>query len=128
MLANIRGFMTDAIKVEKIRLQKPKAKPKTNVKSLKEKLRRLNVMYMAGGKTDEEYVAETKALNEAIAKAENEVIEETGPNIDYLNELLNSDFETLYATFSDEEKQVFWTKLIREIRLDGRDIKEIVFF
>ena len=128
MLANIRGHMTDAIKVEKIRLQKPKAKPKTNVKSLKEKLRRLNVMYMAGGKTDEEYVAETKALNEAIAKAENEVIEETGPNIDYLNELLNSDFETLYATFSDEEKQVFWTKLIRDIRLNGRDIKEIVFF
>ena len=128
MLANIRQYMTDAIEVERIRLRKPKVKPKTNVKSLQEKLRRLNVMYMAGGKTDEEYIAETKALNEAIAKAQNEVVEETGPNINYLNELLNSDFETLYATFTDEEKQIFWTKLIKEIKLDGRDIKEIVFF
>lgn len=128
MLANIRQHMTDAIAAEKVRLREPKAKPKSDVKSLKEKLRRLNVMYMAGGKTDEEYVAETKALNEALTKAENEVIEETGPNIDYMNELLNSDFETLYATFSDEEKQVFWTKLIKEIKLDGRDVKDVVFF
>ena len=128
LLENIRRYMTDAIEIEEIRLLQPKAKPKNNIKGLKEKLRRLNVMYMAGGKTDEEYIKETKELNDAINKAENEDDVNTGPNIEFLKKTLNSDFETLYAAFDDEEKQMFWTKLIKEIRLDGNKIKDVIFF
>jgi DNA invertase Pin-like site-specific DNA recombinase len=128
MMANIKKYMTDAIKLEELRQANPRPKPKNNVKALKEKLRRLNVMYMAGGKTDEEYVAETKALNAALTRAENNVIENTGPNIKYLKEVLNSDFETLYKTFDDEEKQEFWTRLIKEIKLDNNKVKEVIFF
>ena len=128
LMANIKKYMTDAIKLEEIRQASPRPKPKNNVKSLKEKLRRLNVMYMAGGKTDEEYVAETKALNAALTRAENNVVENTGPNIKYLKEVLNSDFETVYKTFNDEEKQEFWTRLIKEIKLENNRVKEIIFF
>lgn len=128
LLKNIRQYMKDTIKVEEVRLTQPKPKRKNNAKALKEQLRKLNVMYMAGGKTDDEYVAETKKLKAAIDKAENEEVESTGPNITFLKETLNSDFETLYKAFDDEEKQEFWTRLLREIQLEGNKIKRVVFF
>ena len=128
MLANINRYMKDAIEVEELRPHQVKPKRKSNVAGLKEKLRRLNVSYMAGGKTDEEYIKEVKELNAAIEKAENESVEPVGPNIEFIKETLESDFETLYATFTDEEKQQFWTRLIKQIVLDGNQVKHVIFF
>ena len=90
MLRNIKQYIKKAIALEELQHNKPKPKPKNNVKAIKEKMRRLNVMYMAGGKTDEEYVAETKALNAQLNRAEKEQENDVSrPNIDQLKELLN---------------------------------------
>lgn len=126
LLSRLDEFADKAIKAEVKRL-KSKPKPKTDISKLNEKLRRLNVMYMAGNKTDEEYIAETKELKELIAKAEDER-PAAGPNITQIQELMESDFRSTYATLTEEEKQEFWTRLIKEIRLDGRTIKEVIFF
>ena len=51
-----------------------------------------------------------------------------GPNVDQIQGLLSSDFKDTYATFTDEEKQIFWTRLIKEIKLKDRAIDDVVFF
>lgn len=126
LLKRIDEFANKAIKAEVKRVN-AKPKPKTDVNKLKEKLRRLNVMYMAGNKTDEEYIAETKALKDLILKAEDEQ-STPGPNVQQIEGLLSSDFKKTYATFTDEEKQIFWTRLIKEIKLRDRVIDDVVFF
>lgn len=105
---------------------KPKPKPKTNIKALKERLRRLNVTYMAGNKTDEEYLKEDAEIKALITKAENDAPPKER-DVAPLIELLESDFISIYITFTDEEKQRFWLNLIKEIKLDGKKVKEVIF-
>ena len=81
---------------------KPKAKPKTNLRALKERLRRLNVTYMAGNKTDEEYLKEDAEIKALIKKAEEEIPPEVNRDLTPLKELLETDFRTLYKTFDQE--------------------------
>ena len=126
LLNRIDEFANKAIKAEVVRM-KAKPKPKTDTSKLKEKLRRVNIAYMAGNFTDEEYIAETKALKDLIMKAEAEA-PQAGPNISQIQELLTSDFKSTYEAFTEEEKQTFWTRLIKEIHLDGREINDVVFF
>lgn len=110
--------------------KKEKKKPKKNSAKLREKLRRTNVSFIAGNMTDEEYLAETKALNEAIKAAEElEVNTDSDRDVDYLKHLRNQDFRTIYESLEKEEKQRFWRTLIKEIHVtnDGK-IKDVEFF
>ena len=128
MLESIGEYMRKTIEVEELQLEKPKPKRKSNVSTIRENIRKLNVMYQAGGKTDQEYLKELKELQEEMKRAETEVEESTGPNINELKNMLNSEFETAYQTFDDEEKQVFWTRLIKEIKLEGKTVVDVKFF
>jgi hypothetical protein len=71
LLANIKEkldkFIFD-IEVEKGQITRPK--PKCDKAKIAEKIRRLNVVYMAGGKTDAEYTAEMADYNRLLAEAE----------------------------------------------------------
>lgn len=120
-------YLREEIAAAEIELAKPRPKPKTNIKELKEKQRRLTVAYMAGNKTDEEYLQEDAELKSLIAKAEKTAPPEPR-NIQPLKDLLESDFKSIYESLTEEEKQLFWTKLIKEIKLDGKQIKRVVFF
>lgn len=119
------------VEIERIETEKaqPKIKPKTNINSLKEQLRRLEVVYMAGNKSDEEYIKEQRELKEAIEKAE----KQEGPNIvsddslKMLKEALDRDVKNIYETLDDEDKRAFWRHLIKEIHVDGNDIVSVVF-
>ena len=127
MLKDLDKHLRNAIAKAEIDLTKPKPKSAINIKALKEKQRRLTVAYMAGNITDEAYLQEDNELKTLIAKAE-----QTAPpepkDITPLKELLTTDFKSLYEGFTDEDKQVFWTRLIKEIKLDGRNISEVIFF
>lgn len=120
-------FLRDEIALAEIELSKPKPKPSVDVKALKEKQRRLTVAYMAGNKSDDEYLQEDRELKVLIEKAEKTAPPEPR-NIEPLKELLNSDFRSLYEGLIEEEKQLFWAKLIQEIKLDGKTIKRVIFF
>lgn len=126
MLNNLDKYLANAITKAEIENTKPRPKPKVDIKGLKEKQRRLTVTYMAGNKTDEEYLKEDAELKALIAKAE-----QTAPSkpkdTSSLKELLESDFKTLYLTFNDEDKQLFWTRLIKEIKLKGKDVDDVLF-
>jgi hypothetical protein len=62
-----------------------------------------------------------------IAQAES--VEPTNPkDITPLKELLETDIESIYITFTDEEKQRFWQSLVKEIIMDGKQVDKVIFF
>ena len=121
LLANLKDELEKAILEVELEKTKPKPKPKTNIPKLKEKMRRLNVMYMAGNKSDEEYLKEDAELKALIAKAESEA-PPPEKDVDALKELLKTDFKATYKTFDQEEKRRFWRGIIKEIKFDGKTI------
>ena len=97
LLKNIRPLMEKEISEHELEKAKPKKKPKSKLPALKEKLRRLNVMYLAGNMPDEEYLKEDAELKAQIAKAESE-LPPPERDITPLQELLKTNFEEIYKT------------------------------
>lgn len=127
LLSRLGEFVEGEIARVELEQAKPRPKPKNNVKSLKEKQRRLTVAYMAGNISDAEYLRDDAELKVLIAKAEADA---PPPERDIapLKELLETDFSSIYETMNDEEKQRFWQGLIKEIKLDGKKIVDVIFF
>lgn len=116
--------------IEKIEVAKkqPQAKPKTDIKVLKEQLRRLNVRYMAGNIDDDEYLQTQKDIKDAIKKAEAEEPENIADkDASVLNYVIDNDIRTMYETLDDEDKRAFWRYIIKEIHVDGNEIVSVDF-
>ena len=130
LLARLDDFMLDTIAEVEIEAKEPKNKSvvEKKIKSLKEQLRRLNIVYMAGNKSDEDYFKEDAEIKVALSKAEKEYELNKPRNVDHLRELLETDFRTMYAGLEPEEKQEFWQDLIKEIKLDGKTVTRVVFY
>ena len=127
LLNNLAEYMENEIARVELEHAKPKPKPKNDAKKLKEKQRRLTVAYMAGNIPDDQYLKEDAELKAMIAKAESEAPEKP-KDLAPLKEVLESDFVSIYETFTEEGKQRFWQGLIDEIVLDGKKIKDVKFF
>jgi DNA invertase Pin-like site-specific DNA recombinase len=127
LLARLNEFLAAEIAAVTLEQKKPKVKPKNNVKALKDRLRRLTVAYMAGNVPDDEYLKEDAELKAAIAKAE---LDAPPPprDITPLMDLLETDFQSVYTTLTEEGKQRFWQGLIKEIKLEGKHVKDVIFF
>lgn len=127
LLARLDEFLRGEIARIEAEQTKPKPKPKVNVKALKERHRRLTVAYRIGNVSDDEYIKEDAELKALIAKAENEKPPEP-KNPEPLKALLETDFVGVYKTLNEEERQRFWQNLIQEIKLEGKHIKDVIFF
>ena len=127
LLAQLDKFLRDEIARVELEQAKPKPKPKTDIKALKEKQRRLTVAYMAGNIADAEYLQQDAELKALITKAEAAAPPEPR-DITPLKELLETDFVSIYETLTEEERQRFWQGLIEEIKMDGKTIKQVIFF
>ena len=123
-IAHLINLEIEAVEAEK---RKPKAKPKTNIASLKEQLRRLNVMYMAGNKPDNEYLQESASLKELIAKAENDA-PPPERDLTHLKAFLTTDFRERYESLSPEDRRRLWRSIIKEIQVEKTDVKRVIFF
>ena len=129
LLDNLDRLMQDEIARVEIERTKPKKKPKSDVPALREKLRRLEVVYMAGNKTDAEYLEETAEIKEQIKKAEIAILEEPEEtDIDALRATLETDFRGIYETLDPEDKRRFWRGLIKEIHIKGNNVQSVDFF
>ena len=130
LMERLDEFMRDTIAEVEIKANNPKNKTdaERRIKNLKEQLRRLNVMYMAGNKSDDEYFKEDAEIKLALAKAEKELEISKPRNVDHLKKLLETDFRTTYSTLTSEEKQEFWQDLIKEIKLEEKMISKVLFF
>lgn len=126
LLEHMRERLEEEVARVELEKKKPRPKPKTNINALKENLRRLEVVYRAGNKSDEDYLREQKELNTAIKKAENETPTNPGnKDLTYIKSVLETDFVSVYETLDDEEKRRFWRSLIKEIHVIGNDIVSI---
>ena len=123
LLENLESMIGREIAKVEIEKAKEKKKPKKQSVKLREQLRRVNVSFIAGNMTDEEYLADTKMLNDQIKKAEAEEQNEVAAkNVEHLKELLSTDFRSIYDMLGKEDKQRFWRTLIKEIHVtdDGK--------
>ena len=130
LLERLDEFMLNTIAEVEVEAKAPKNKSTVDkkIKSLKEQLRRLNIVYMAGNKSDEEYFKEDAEIKVALSKAEKEYEMNKPRNVDHLKKLLETDFRTMYANLTPEEKQEFWQDLIKEIKLDNKVVTNVVFY
>lgn len=131
---NIEKFLLDNLEdllkgeIAKVEIEKKKKSPKrkTNVSALKEKLRRLEVIYMTGNKSDEEYITEAKQINDDIKKAESETRNAADDrDLTNIKEILSTDFKSIYNTLSPEDKRRFWRTLIKRIYIDGNRVERV---
>jgi epoxyqueuosine reductase QueG len=128
LLKNVETKLSEYIIATEAEEKKPKAKPKKDpVKIAEEKLRRLNVMYMAGNKPDEEYLKESAILNEEIKKARIDKCEIVPKDLTKLKEFLASDFTSIYTSLSREDKRQLWRSIIKEIHFEGNNPVSVDF-
>lgn len=126
LMKNLRELLEKEIYNAELEKAKPKKKTRSKLPALKERLRRLNVMYMAGNVSDDDYLKEDAELKALIAKAENEA-PPPERDVEPLREILNVDFEKIYLTFTQEEKRRFWRGIVKEIVFDGKAIVDVKF-
>lgn len=120
LLANLDSLMADEVARVSLERAKPKKKPKVNVANLREQLRRLNVAYRAGNMSDDEYLAESKEINQMIVKAEKEVEADPGEkDLSALKVVMEMDFRSIYQDLNEEDKRRFWRSIINSINLDA---------
>jgi DNA invertase Pin-like site-specific DNA recombinase len=119
LLENLDELMRDEVARVNLERAKPRRKPKTDVSKLREKLRRLNVAYMAGNMDDNEYISETKELNDMIVKAEAEATQDPGEkDLTGLKAVMETDFRGIYQDLEPEDRRRFWRSLIDQIHVD----------
>ena len=96
----------------------------TRIAAIEKKLAKLKDLYINDLISLEEYKTDREQLCADI-----EALKEPEPpqDISKLKDLLSSDFESMYETFTKEEKRFFWRSIIQEIRF-GKDRNiEIIF-
>lgn len=126
LLAHIRQDLESFIVSAEAEQTKKQRKQKVrDVISLNEQLRRLNVIYIAGNISDEEYSAETKRLRIEMEKSKATEEENRPMNLQTIREFLNSDFLSTYDVLEKEDKRRFWRSLIEEIYIDGTTVTGI---
>lgn len=126
LLANIRTMIEQHIIDTEVRKKEKSRRPKVrDIVSLNEQLRRLNVIYMAGNISDEEYGTETKRIKSEIEKAKLEDREDIVLNTDGLKQFLESDALAIYDTLSKEDQRRIWRSIIQEIHVDGTNVTGI---
>jgi DNA invertase Pin-like site-specific DNA recombinase len=130
LLDNLEKLLEGEIARVKLEQAKPKKKKKTDVAKLREQLRRVNVAYIAGNMPDDEYIQNTKELNEQIKKAEElERIDPANKDTEQLRQVLEMDFRSIYEDLDQEDKRRFWRNIIQEIQVDENAVvKSVIFF
>jgi hypothetical protein len=128
LLKNLAELIKNEIATVEIEKAKPKKKPRNNLPALREKLRRAEVVYMAGNKTDEEYLSETREIKEQITKIEIEMLmHEDTRDTSALQHLLATDFRGIYDTLDREDRRRFWQSIIKEIHHENGRVTHVDF-
>lgn len=127
LLANIEAVIQKYITDAEIKAKEKQRQPKVHdIIALNERLRRLNVIFIAGNISDEEYAAETKRLKAEIEKAKQIDKQDRTVNLDGLKEFLSSDFISIYKTIPKEDQRRMWRSIIEQIHVEGTNVTGII--
>lgn len=126
LLANIRHDLEQyVIHTEAEQAQKKRQPKVQDIISLNEQLRRLNMIYIAGNISDEEYAENTNRLKAEIAKARRAEEDDRPTNLASIKAFLNSDFLAAYDSLPKEDQRRLWRSMIEEIYIEGTKVTGI---
>lgn len=126
LLENIRTMLEEIIVDSEVQATEKRRQPKVHdIVALNEQLRRLNVIYIAGNMSDEDYATETKRIKAQLEEAKQQEAEDAPLNIDILKDFLKSDFLIVYHSLSKEDQRRMWRSIIEEIYIDGTAVTSI---
>jgi len=126
LLQNVKAKLEAFLLAAEVEDAAPKPKPKRDKNKINEKIRRLNVVYMSGGKSDDEYMSELSDLKAQLVAAEREA-ENKERDLAPLREFLNTDFESIYGALEREEKRQLWRSIIDHLEIEGNHVVDVVF-
>jgi len=126
LLDNLADLIRKEISNVEVEQAAPKPKRKTNIATLKEKLRKLNVGYMAGNFSDDEYLTQTATIKKLLEEAEKEEAPQER-DLTPLKKLLEIDYRSIYEGLTPEDRRRFWRGLIKELVIEKNDVKEVIF-
>lgn len=126
MLANIGKYLEDA-KINSVTVTDSEAKPpKYNIEEIHEEIDRLNYSWQKGYiRKVEQYEKQLAELMEKLEKAEKERGEVIIKDFTKVEEILNSDWHTIYENLDDAYKRAFWRSFIKTIEINPKT-KEVV--
>lgn len=131
LLANLEQYITNEVaKVEAIGENKPRNNNAAKAEKLKVEMERLNMMFRKGRIEEEEYDTEYYKLEKKIQSLDvTEAPQER--DLDAIKGVLETDYKTLYAHLSKENKKAFWRSFIKEFAIDENkkiNPESIIFF
>ncbi len=126
LLDNLADLIRKEISNVEVEQAAPKPKRKTNIATLKEKLRKLNVGYMAGNFSDDEYLTQTATIKKLLEEAEKEEAPQER-DLTPLKKLLEIDYRSIYEGLTPEDRRRFWRGLIKELVIEKNDVKQVIF-
>lgn len=123
LFENIEELMEEHMMSLEVK-SKEKKSQKSNRKAIEKKLERLSDLYVDGFIDKEKYRADYTDLQSQII---DDAPEEPKKDLTEMKKFLQSDFKNKYKTLSDEQKQSLWRRIIKEIRVSGKDVTGIKF-
>ena len=112
-----QAYFFTKVKCEKIEKEKEKQKKKQSPEKLRKELDRLNFLVQKGRIEWEYYNEEYSRVDSELNDLQNS-LPEPAPNYSYLEELLDTDFRTMYDQLSQENRRAFWRSIIQEIHVN----------
>lgn len=106
------------IRCEKIEEQKKKVKETKTPEKMQKELERLNLLFQKGRIDWEYYSKEYDRIEKELTELSN-IRPDTKKDFSYLEQLLQSDFKTLYTQLTPENRRAFWRSTIKEIHLNN---------
>ena len=131
LLDNLEQYIANEVaRVETIEEAQPINKNAAKAEKLKAEMDRLNMMFRKGRIEEEEYDTEYFKLEKKLKSLD---IAEAPPKIDLdaIKGIIETDYRTLYAHLTRENKKAFWRSFIKEFAIDeNKKIvpESIIFF
>ena len=125
LLDNIRPMIQNLVLTATIK-QTPMKDNTARINTLRKKQDRLKELFVNDLISLDEYKADREKIEQEISSMPVQNATKTH-DIEKLNKLLSSDFESLYATFTPSERRFFWRSIIQEIRFSEDRKIDITF-
>lgn len=122
-----KEYRNDKIRCQETIERVKKAKETRTPEKLHKELERLNLLFQKGRIEWDYYSKEYDRIEKELAELSN-VRPETVKDFSYLEQLIESDFRTIYTNLSQENRRAFWRSIIKEIVLnDDYTVKYVDF-
>ena len=113
--------------MKKIEEEKKKIAQTKTPEKLNAELERLNLLFQKGRVEWDYYSSEYDRIEQEL-KDLSKIKPEVKRDLSFLEDLLQSDFKTLYASLSLENRRAFWRSTIKQIHLNEDSTIKFVDF